>query len=140
LLLRVFYVSILYNTVYELHSKYNFPVFGGKLLLRVFFIPILYYTLYKLHFKYNFPRFLFMSVRACSFMRAAADACVRTACAYCKKCRVNLGSKGSSWPNVPSAWFLEWFFGVLGQCVIRKSAEAVLETCFYARDTENGRC
>ena len=41
---------------------------------------------------------------------------------------------------VLSAWFLERFFGVLGQCVIKKSARAVLETCFYARDTEDGRC
>ena len=24
--------------------------------------------------------------------------------------------------------------------MIKKSARAVLETCFYARDTENGRC
>jgi hypothetical protein len=42
--------------------------------------------------------------------------------------------------RVLSAWFLERCFGVLGQCVIKKSARAVLETCFYARDTENGRC
>jgi hypothetical protein len=41
--------------------------------------------------------------------------------------------------DVLSAWFLERFFGVLGQCVIRKSARHALETCFYARDTENGR-
>ena len=40
---------------------------------------------------------------------------------------------------VQSAWFLERFFGVLGQCVIRKSARRVLGPLFYARDTENGR-
>ena len=40
---------------------------------------------------------------------------------------------------VPSAWFLERFLGVLGQCVIRKSARAPLATCFYVRDTKNGR-
>ena len=26
---------------------------------------------------------------------------LRVFCAYCKKCRVNLGSKSSGWPNVP---------------------------------------
>jgi len=40
---------------------------------------------------------------------------------------------------VLSAWFLERFFGVLGQCVIGKSARRVLGPLFYARDTENGR-
>ena len=41
--------------------------------------------------------------------------------------------------RVLSAWFLERFSGVLGQCVFRKSARRVLETCFYARDTVYGR-
>ena len=40
---------------------------------------------------------------------------------------------------VQSARFLERFFGVLGQCVIGKSARRVLGPLFYARDTENGR-
>jgi hypothetical protein len=30
---------------------------GGTLLLRVFYIPILHNTIYKLHVQYNFPRF-----------------------------------------------------------------------------------
>ena len=45
LLFRVFYIRIMYNTVYKLHLKYNFPRFmGGNLLVRVFYIPISDYT------------------------------------------------------------------------------------------------
>jgi hypothetical protein len=43
-----------------------------------------------------------MPVHACRFMPAAAGACVRACarCAYCQKCRVNLGSKRSGWSNI----------------------------------------
>jgi hypothetical protein len=46
-----------------------------------------------------------MPVHACRFMHAGScqlllmRACARRA--YCKKCRVNLGSKSSGWPNEP---------------------------------------
>ena len=45
-----------------------------------------------------------MPVHACRFMPAASKLLLMRACAwraYCKKCRVNLGSKRSGWPNVP---------------------------------------
>ena len=35
---------------------------------------------------------------------------LRVFCAYCKKCRVNLGSKSSGWPNVPVLIESSWIY------------------------------
>ena len=36
---------------------------------------------------------------------------MRVFCAYCKNCRVNLGSKSSGWPNVSVLIFFKKYFG-----------------------------
>ena len=74
LLLSVFYICILHNTPYKLHLKYNFLRFrGGSLLLSAFYIQTVYPYSIQITFEIQFPPFLFMPVRACSSMPAAAD-------------------------------------------------------------------
>ena len=41
---------------YDINKPVNL-LHGGTLLFRVFYIRIMYNTVYKLHLKYNFPRF-----------------------------------------------------------------------------------
>ena len=43
MLIRVFYIPMLYNTLYKLHLKYNFPLFKRG---NCFYVPILYNCVY----------------------------------------------------------------------------------------------
>ena len=43
MLIRVFYIPMLYNTLYKLHLKYNFPLFKRG---NCFYVPILYDCVY----------------------------------------------------------------------------------------------
>jgi hypothetical protein len=54
----------------------------------------------------------YMPVHACRFIHASCCWCVRAhGVRTVKKCRVNLGSKSSGWPNIPvlTAWLIEYF-------------------------------
>jgi hypothetical protein len=95
-----------------------------------------------------------MPVHACRFMHAAcmpARACrsmhagscqllLMRACAwraYCEKCRVNLGSKRSNWPNVPV--LISYFYfpaRAAGGAAQRYAAEANQQWCHF----KSSRC
>jgi hypothetical protein len=79
LFLRVIYIPSMYNTVYKLHLKYNFPRLRGEVCFLGYFISnfiyqfcIIEYTNH-IHFKYNFPRFCSCwSVHVCVLLKKNA--------------------------------------------------------------------